>query len=187
MKNIVIFDLDGTLALIDHRRHMVERHLAFDLWFDTLTHERQLDLRRRFPKEHIEKVTFIEETGWKPDWDAFFDACDKDVPNIPVCEVFLHLNSSHSPHDFELIIFSGRSEVVRDKTETWLDEYGIKPQRLIMRPDKNYEPDEELKAKWLTEIGGPDRVFCVFDDRQKVVDMWRSKGLTCFQVAPGNF
>lgn len=27
----------------------------------------------------------------------------------------------------------------------------------------------------------------IYDDRQKVVDMWRSKGLTCFQVAPGNF
>jgi hypothetical protein len=25
------------------------------------------------------------------------------------------------------------------------------------------------------------------DDRQKVVDMWRAEGLTCFQVAPGDF
>jgi hypothetical protein len=30
-------------------------------------------------------------------------------------------------------------------------------------------------------------VFCVVDDRQKVVDMWRENGLTCFQVAPGDF
>jgi len=27
----------------------------------------------------------------------------------------------------------------------------------------------------------------VFDDRQQVVDMWRQNGLTCFQVADGNF
>ena len=32
-----------------------------------------------------------------------------------------------------------------------------------------------------------DNVECVFDDRQKVVDMWREIGLTCMQVAPGNF
>jgi hypothetical protein len=25
------------------------------------------------------------------------------------------------------------------------------------------------------------------DDRQRVVDMWRSNGLTCLQVAEGNF
>ena len=27
----------------------------------------------------------------------------------------------------------------------------------------------------------------IFDDRQSVVDMWRSRGLTCFQVAKGDF
>jgi hypothetical protein len=32
-----------------------------------------------------------------------------------------------------------------------------------------------------------DDIVCVFDDRQKVVDMWRDMGLTCMQVAPGNF
>ena len=30
-------------------------------------------------------------------------------------------------------------------------------------------------------------VLCVYDDRQKVVDMWREEGLVCCQVAPGNF
>ena len=32
-----------------------------------------------------------------------------------------------------------------------------------------------------------DNVFAVFDDRNQVVDMWRSNGLTCFQVADGDF
>jgi hypothetical protein len=32
-----------------------------------------------------------------------------------------------------------------------------------------------------------DDVFMTVDDRQKVVDMWRDLGLTCFQVAPGDF
>ena len=32
-----------------------------------------------------------------------------------------------------------------------------------------------------------DDVFAVFDDRNQVVDMWRSNGLTCFQVAKGDF
>jgi hypothetical protein len=56
-----------------------------------------------------------------------------------------------------------------------------------MRPEKDYTPDDALKHKWLMELGGPDKIFCVFDDRQKVVDMWRSHGITCFQVAPGKF
>ena len=32
-----------------------------------------------------------------------------------------------------------------------------------------------------------DDIFAVFDDRQKVVDMWRNNGLNVFQVADGNF
>ena len=51
-------------------------------------------------------------------------------------------------------------------------------------------PDEVLKKKMLLEFVGDEwrsEVFCVFDDRQKVVDMWRDLGLTCFQVAPGDF
>ena len=30
-------------------------------------------------------------------------------------------------------------------------------------------------------------VLCVLDDRDQVVRMWRHRGLTCLQVAPGNF
>jgi hypothetical protein len=30
-------------------------------------------------------------------------------------------------------------------------------------------------------------VFVVLDDRNQVVDMWRSLGLVCLQVAPGDF
>jgi hypothetical protein len=31
------------------------------------------------------------------------------------------------------------------------------------------------------------RLMCVFDDRDKVVKMWRDEGVACFQVAPGEF
>jgi hypothetical protein len=52
-------------------------------------------------------------------------------------------------------------------------------------------PDDDLKKKWFNDLFPTqkdiDDVVCVFDDRQKVVDMWRDMGLTCMQVAPGNF
>jgi hypothetical protein len=32
-----------------------------------------------------------------------------------------------------------------------------------------------------------ERLVGAFDDRQRVVDMWRRNGITCFQVAPGDF
>ena len=54
-------------------------------------------------------------------------------------------------------------------------------------------PDEKLKLQWFEETFvipeniDETKVVAVFDDRQKVVDMWREIGLTCMQVAPGNF
>ena len=46
--------------------------------------------------------------------------------------------------------------------------------------------DETLKENWLFDIGKKN-IMCVFDDRDKVVNMWRKNGLTCLQVANGDF
>lgn len=50
-------------------------------------------------------------------------------------------------------------------------------------------PDEKLKRLWLNEMSQADRsrLTAVFDDRDKVVAMWREAGVPCFQVAPGEF
>ena len=63
-----------------------------------------------------------------------------------------------------------------------------------MRPTENkwkFMPDDKLKKVWLDEVFPGDSkkldIECVFDDRDKVVKMWREEGLTCMQVAPGNF
>ena len=58
-----------------------------------------------------------------------------------------------------------------------------------MRDSKNkhYTPDDILKKDMLDKYADIDDVFLVVDDRQKVVDMWRSLGLTVFQVAEGDF
>ena len=56
-----------------------------------------------------------------------------------------------------------------------------------MRPERNFRPDEPLKLEWLNNMDWKDNVEAVFDDRDKVVNMWRENGLTCMQVAYGNF
>ena len=50
-------------------------------------------------------------------------------------------------------------------------------------------PDEELKSYWYLSLSEEDkkRLVAVFDDRTKLVKMWRSLGVACFQVAEGDF
>jgi hypothetical protein len=62
-----------------------------------------------------------------------------------------------------------------------------------MRAKGDYRDDRILKKEMFEKLclAIPTSVcrsdFIIFDDRQKVVDMWREMGLTCCQVAPGNF
>jgi hypothetical protein len=126
----------------------------------------------------------------KHDWAAFYAACVAGTPNVDVIDTMEYLRLGGA----DIRVWSGRSEEVRKDTETWL--YGNTPldsiqvhRDLKMRPVGDCTPDEELKKQWLDALDDRDRarLVAVFDDRDKVVAMWRENGVTCFQVAPGNF
>ncbi len=93
----------------------------------------------------------------------------------------------------KIIIFSGRSAGTQEATEQWLEKYDVYYDLIKMRPtDQLMKPDNVLKEEWLDELiqkypQGINKIMCVFDDRDKVVKMWRRRGLNCFQVAEGNF
>lgn len=148
---IVIADLDGTIALIDHRRH----------WLD---------------KDHHPDLTSDER------WRRFFAACPDDLPNWSVIYTIRALYAcGHDVH-----IFSGRSDEVQRETRIWLQTHNVFFGSIRMRAAGDLTPDEVLKRQWISEYDLSE-ILCVFDDRSKVVAMWRELGLSCFQVAPGDF
>ena len=128
----------------------------------------------------------------KIDWKVFFDPenIKLDEPNIPV----IKMAQSLAETGHKIAIFSGRSNATSRTTRLWLSKHKVPFSILKMRPTSHpwaFMPDEKLKSDWFgnlfaNHIDEPE-VVCVFDDRQKVVDMWRELGLTCMQVAPGNF
>tara|TARA_R100001377_G_scaffold71083_1_gene46621 strand:+ start:50 stop:559 length:510 start_codon:yes stop_codon:yes gene_type:complete len=166
-KNTIIFDLDGTLANIDKRRDISTK------------------------------------PNGKLDWDIFFNAgnIQLDTPNAPVvkCAQMFHQQG------YKIIIFSGRNDRSYHTTDSWLKQHQIPFDLLVLRPDKFKDssspvangnpatlsmrvmPDEILKKKMLDTFVDINDVFCVFDDRKKVVDMWRDLGLTCFEVEDAHF
>lgn len=130
-----------------------------------------------------------KENG-KIDWDIFFDPNNIwfDLPNQPVITMAQLLSQKH-----RIVIFSGRSKATKDETKRWLQKFDVPFDVLKMRPTSNewkFMPDDELKQHWLDSLFKDEKkqdILCVFDDRQKVVDMWRKNGITCFQVDEGNF
>jgi len=115
------------------------------------------------------------------DWRGFFAACPDDTPIWPTLGILRALHESGN----RIEIWSGRSDEVRLETEDWLIRHGV-PQtvKLLMRTAGDKRPDDEVKREFLWGGGLPD---VIFDDRSRVVSMWRSEGIPCFQVAPGDF
>ena len=142
----VIFDIDGTLMDIDHRRHFV--------------------------------------SGDTKDWMAFKEHTIADKPFDQVVDIAL----MYQDWGANIHLCSGRNESQREVTELQMRICGIEYKTLQRRWEKNYEPDEVLKYDMLQQLREDGyNPTLVFDDRDKVVQMWRNNGLRCFQVAQGDF
>ena len=142
----IIFDIDGTLMDIDHRRHFV--------------------------------------SGDNKDWVSFKEHTCADSPVDEVVDIAL----MYQDWGANIHLCSGRNESQREVTELQMRACGIEYKTLQMRWEKNYEPDEVLKYDMLKQLREDGyNPTLVFDDRDKVVQMWRDNGLKCFQVAKGDF
>lgn len=113
-----------------------------------------------------------------------FDKVFTDALDVAVARVLDILVNANQ----EIIILSGRGEDSRDVTEKWLEYHGIPYAALFMRAAGDSRQDAVVKNEIFERDVAPNfNVLGVFDDRDQVVEMWRAKGIKCFQVAPGNF
>ena len=115
-----------------------------------------------------------------------WDRVGEDLPNPPVIMAVQAL--ADHPEVSAIIAVSGRDESSRLQTEMWLHAQDVPFDALHMRQSGDGRADEVVKEGiYRTQIEGRFDIVGVIDDRDKVVDMWRRIGLTCFQVAEGNF
>jgi hypothetical protein len=119
----------------------------------------------------------------KPDWEEFQRLEHLDPAIEPVAALARTLAAAH-----RIVLCTGRMESSRGATEAWLAKHRIPYQGLYMRPQGDFRSDEIVKGELLDAITADGyEIMVAFDDRQRVVDMWRSRGVLCCQVAPGDF
>jgi FMN phosphatase YigB (HAD superfamily) len=143
--NAILFDLDGTLCNVHHRRQYV---------------------------------------ATKPrNWDAWNVGIINDKPNLQVLEVFNALKDR-----FPIFFVSGRSDDYRGVTVQWFEKHGIYEHDyngLLMRKFADHRDDAIVKGEIADEIEKDYKIFAVFDDRKRVVDMWAKRGIFVFDVGQG--
>jgi len=87
-----------------------------------------------------------------------------------------------------IVIVTGRKSKYRHLLEKWLQLYNISYKECFMRRTDDERKDSIIKKEIYDQyIRNTYNVVFVVEDRQRNVDMFRSLGLTVFQVAPGNF
>jgi len=117
------------------------------------------------------------------DWNSFYNRCGEDKLNEPVarlCRVMLMTNQP-------VTLLTGRRESTREITLTWLRDQSldINSFNLLMRPNGDMRHDTIVKPELLAKAGIEPVV--VFEDRNSMVEYWRSVGVCCCQVAEGDF
>jgi hypothetical protein len=162
-KNLIICDLDGTIANIEHRLHYIKGpHKDWD------------SFNKACVDDTVNKD--VREILWN-----MYDA-GRDLSGHP---------DLRAVSDRTVYFFSGRSDVVRKETEEWLREHVVAPSmcddldrpKLFMRKEGDFRNDVEVKREMIHSLNiTPDDVLCILDDRQGVVDMWRQEGFRCLQV-----
>jgi len=89
----------------------------------------------------------------------------------------------------DVIVLSGRDDAYREATDKWLHANRFNfYEALYMRSAGDTRNDAIVKNELFEKhIAGRYNVDFILDDRDRVVNMWRAKGLKCLQVAPGDF
>lgn len=89
---------------------------------------------------------------------------------------------------YVIILVSGRDGCCMDETKQWLEDNSIRYDQLLMRGNGDNSPDIIVKkAIFDVYIKDNYNIEFVLDDRNQVVEMWRSLGLKCLQVQDGDF
>ncbi len=94
---------------------------------------------------------------------------------------------------YEIIFLSGRERTPSGDLETrrWLDKHvgdHVKGYSLFMREEGDHRKDYIIKKEIYDEnIKENWDVLFSLDDRNQIVDMWRSMGIKCLQVESGDF
>lgn len=110
--------------------------------------------------------------------------CGEDRLNEAVAEVLNAILDNGG----QVIFVSGREDKFRAVTSAWLTNQGYRGWDLFMRATGDMRRDSIIKREIYEQHIAPHyNVKFVLDDRNQVVKMWRSLGLSCFQVNEGRF
>ena len=118
------------------------------------------------------------------DLDGFYSRCGEDKVNNTIANLCSLLYQ-----DNDIYYVTGRRESCRKDTIKWLNENHLPIEsngtKLFMRKNGDFRHDTIVKLELVEKF--KDNIDMVFEGRNSMVKAWRRAGITCLQVAEGDF
>jgi hypothetical protein len=126
--------------------------------------------------------------GADKNWGKFFAAMNQDTVIFKNASILLELSNYGIQSYYELVFCTGRPEIYRTETESWLATNVHAGHTVLMRKDGDYRSDSVIKPELLREAGiTPENTLFILEDRNRVVMAYRDLGYNVFQVAEGDY
>lgn len=163
---VFVFDIDGTLANGQHRRHYIVPPAGAE------------------PNASGKSWRLPDGTVWKKNWPAYFAAAHADTLIGPVAETLLSLIRAGAA----CVYCTTRVAENIDATREWLARMGLPDVDIFHRPPNDFRDDNIVKLELLKEIEAHGyRIVMLFDDRKRVVMAARGAGYTVAHIDDGEF
>jgi phosphoglycolate phosphatase-like HAD superfamily hydrolase len=121
--------------------------------------------------------------GKRKNWKAFFAAAGDDAVIEEVARVTELLDPS-----LAVVLLTARPTTIRDTTQTWLEQHGLRWDLLVMRPEGDFRSSPDAKRMAVHELrsAGFD-LRLAFDDDRRNVDMFHDEGVPCIYIHSGYY
>jgi len=115
-------------------------------------------------------------------WERFLEACSGDMPNLPLID---RLNQARA-EGIPVVIVTGRSSAVQDKTLAWLKQWDIGYDGLWMRPARDFTEAGRFKAAIIQQHYPGAKIRRVYECTQHLgVARWcEENSIPCTLIGP---
>ena len=171
----IVFDLDGTLANIEHRLHYLDEDPKnWDAFFAACSEDSVYwPVLTLFNDLSLDVFNIVEI------WTGRTAGENDEIFRKTVMWLAVNLHTLRSRGYGSPESISHTFTLVSDEDFFKRHVAPFKIQ-VRMRPHGNFDYDHVLKRKWLHAVRDAGKeVDFVFEDRQSVVDMWAEEGVAC--------
>lgn len=115
------------------------------------------------------------------DWKNFKSHAKDD---LLIAEVEYVIKAISSCSDSHVVMVTGRSDDMYELTYQWLKTHGFEFEKLYMRKENDFRPDTVVKSELIDQVEEEYgiKAFMAFEDRPRVCEMLRDRGLHYFYV-----